>query len=270
MKPNLSFRPKMTLIASKPSQRNSLKNRVLQPTPPSQPKFIRKSDPSRSHTPDQPALLQKPPVNIPQPKFRRSITPLVHTSHNEKLSTEYFKPNENRSYISNHIIDKDDSLTIPFEVETGKPTHKAYSTIPKKPIKSFVDLKKGSFSNKQTINSKNIPFKYSKSSMLSDSFLKKNLEESTLPSRSPSPTLLPRNIKCLALSKNFKINRKDFLIEAQKNSFDKVKENKNDEIFEAPWQSILNDLDNVIKIKNDSNNLLPFDISKLSMRLVKG
>ena len=106
--------------------------------------------------------------------------------------------------------------------------------------------------------------------MLSDSFLKKNLEESTLPSRSPSPTLLPRNIKCLALSKNFKINRKDFLIEAQKNSFDKVKENKNDEIFEAPWQSILNDLDNVIKIKNDSNNLLPFDISKLSMRLVKG
>ncbi|OMJ88206.1 hypothetical protein SteCoe_9942 [Stentor coeruleus] len=241
--------------------------KLNQPKPPTQPaRFIRrKQDTSRCHTPDQGG--GKPPIQpvSQKPSYRRSLSPFINPCQKDTVCTPYFKPKENESLLSIPPIEKEDTLCMPYELVEEKlaPTRTVRTSIRNK-VRN-IDLKKGSFSKKQIVSEAILPSKRESLNTIkmgNSGFLACD-ESTTVNSRTPSPVLCaskqikvakiinhseksmlpPRNSRCMALSKNFKINKHHLVNEAEKQS--RAKSVENEEI-EAPWQSILKDLENLL------------------------
>lgn len=239
-----------------------------QPKPPTQPaRFIRrKQDTSRCHTPDQGG--GKPPIQTvsQKPSFRRSLSPFINPCQKDTVCTPYFKPKDNESLLSIPPIEKEDTLCMPYELVEEKPVpSRSVRTSIRSQVRN-IDLKKGSFSKKQIVSEAVLPSKresFNTIKMGNSGFLVGD-ESTTINSRTPSPVLCssnhnnagkigncpeksmlpPRNSRCMALSKNFKINKHHLVNEAERQS--RAKSVENEEEIEAPWQSILNDLENII------------------------
>ena len=246
----------------------------LQPKPPCQPaKFIRKrQDTSRCHTPDQGGGKPTPPVNCAKPAFRRSLSPFFQPILKEPVCTPYFKPKDPESLLSIPIIDKEDSLCLPYELtEPEKPKRVRAVRTSIRSLGRYIDLTKGIFSKKQiATDAHTAPKKENETIRLSvSSVLQGGDESTTIPSRTPSPIVPPRNNRCHALSKNFKINKQHLLSEVEKQNRSKSAEKDQNEI-EAPWQSILRDLDNVMQIKDLSPHQPSYDMPRKPVKLTRG
>jgi hypothetical protein len=232
-KPNQIKRVFVSIRDNKSEQIKKLSNSK----PPLQPsKFIRKkTETSRSHTPEQHS--SRPASIVPKTSSRKSLSPYTSASG---LLQEANIPCKNYSnLLSIHQITNEDSLCMPYELETEKPKHKPVRGSSKSALKK-VDLTPGIFSQKQIV---------------SESFSKKEKENSrfftysgfhpdestTVASRTPSPVLPPRNNRCSALSRNFKINKQIFAQEVEK-------QGKNEEV--NPWGSIMSDLEPVLSYKD--------------------
>ncbi|OMJ79606.1 hypothetical protein SteCoe_20336 [Stentor coeruleus] len=224
----------------------------IQPKPPAQPaRFIRKrTNHLKSHTPDQCGINLSTQALSQKPSYRKSISPFINQPKNNSSCTPYFKPKENESLLSITSIEKEDTLCMPYELTEEKPIPtRTIRTSINNPSKN-IDLKKGSFSKKQIVSEAGLSFKRENKNnkiMTKSGFLLCD-ESTTGASRTPSPILLPRNNRCLALSKNFKINRQHLASEADKQYRERSVE-KNEEI-DAPWISILKDLESAMQIRD--------------------
>ncbi|OMJ79084.1 hypothetical protein SteCoe_20941 [Stentor coeruleus] len=242
--------------------------KLNQPKPPTQPaRFIRrKQDASRCHTPDQGG--GKPPIQpiSQKPSYRRSLSPFINPCQKDTICTPYFKPKENESLLSIPPIEKEDVLCMPYELVEEKlvPTRTVRISI-RNQVRN-IDLKKGSFSKKQIVSEAVLPSKRESLSTIKmgSHGLMACDESTTVNSRTPSPVLCssnyikagnvgnfseksmlpPRNNRCMALSKNFKINKNHLVSEAERQN--RAKSVENEEEIEAPWQRILKDLENLL------------------------
>ena len=246
----------------------------IQPKPPSHPaRFIRKKrDSSRSSTPDQVVVVKpNPPTMIMKPTFRRSLSPFFQPVTKENIRTSYVQPKECESLLSIPSIDKEDSLCMPYELtDMEKPVRTRAKRTNIKNLCKNIDLTKGSFSKKQIISESNLSpsrIKDKENSRLSVSSILLACDQSTtIPSRTPSPILPSRNTKCHILSKNFKINKQNLVNDFEK-KIRSVSAEK--ETSEAPWQSILRDLDNVMQIKDLSPNQPVNDMPRMPVKLTR-
>ena len=89
-----------------------------------------------------------------------------------------------------------------------------------------------------------------------------NEENTTVASRTPSPNISQRNIRCQALSKNFKIKKEGLANEVERQSRGKSNEKETNE----PWVSILKDLENGITLK-DLPSFNQYQNSRVSVKL---
>ena len=89
-----------------------------------------------------------------------------------------------------------------------------------------------------------------------------NEENTTVASRTPSPNISQRNIRCQALSKNFKIKKEGLANEVEKQTRGKSSEKEGSE----PWVSILKDLENGITLK-DLPSFNQYQNSRVSVKL---
>ena len=252
----------------------AVKSKALQPKPPCQPaKFLRKTkNTSRCHTPDQDHVKPSPPVTIAKPTFRRSLSPFLQSVIKEPTSTPYFKPKDSESFLSIRIIDKEDSLCLPYELkEPKRPKRVRTMRTSVRFLGRHIDLTKGIFSTKQiTTESRSGPKKENETIRLSvNSIIQGTDESTTVASRTPSPVLHPRNNRCNALSRNFKINKQHLLGEVEKLNRSKSAEKDQYEI-EAPWESILRDLEDVIQIKELPPHQNCYDMPRSPIKLTRG
>ena len=264
---------KRVFVSIREQNNTNPSKKPLQPKPPTRPaRFIRKrQDSSRCHTPDQGGGKPNPPVAAIKPSFRRSLSPFIPPQQRETICTPYFKPKENESLLSIPPIEKEDSLCLPYELnETEKPVRRHPMRSAVRNLGRHIDLTKGIFSKKQTSNDSNSSLKVqNENSRLSGSSLLQIQDESTtVASQTPSPILPPRNTRCHALSKNFKINKQHLVSEAEKQSRAKSLEKESSD-FEAPWQSILKDLENVMQIKDLSPHQPSYDMPRLPVKLTR-
>lgn len=264
---------KRVFISIREKPPNNIPRKPLQPKPPCQPaKFIRKrQDSSRCHTPDQSGGKPTPPVTVSKPTFRRSLSPFFQPVLKETICTPYFKPKDIESLMPTPQIDKEDSLCMPYELhEVEKPVKPRNSRGQIRAIGRNIDLTKGIFSKKQNVGEMSFAArKESENSRLSVSSTLQGYDESTtIATRTPSPIVPPRNNRCHALSKNFKINKQYLVNEAEKQNRSKSTEKETYEI-EAPWQSILRDLDNAMQIKDLSPHQPSRDMPRIPVKLTR-
>ena len=253
-----------------------LPRKPLQPKPPTRPaRFIRKrQDSSRCHTPDQGGggMLNPPAIKM-KPTFRRSLSPFFQPITKETVCTPYFKPKENESLISIPPIEKEDTLCMPYElIENDKTVRTRSVRTSIRNLGRNIDLKKGSFSKKQIITESNLNSKREKEKenpkySVSSNFITCELS-TAVASRTPSPMLPSRNNRCHALSKNFKINKQNLVNEFEKQHRSRSTEKENSE-FEAPWQSILKDLENIMQIKDLSPHQPSNNIPRIPVKLTR-
>lgn len=243
---------KRVFVSIKEQTRIQTPRKPVQPKPPAQPaRFIRKKTNNlRCHTPDQNGGNQAIQTVPQKPPYRRSLSPFINIPKKDSSCTPYFKPNENDSLLSIPSIEKEDALCMPYELceEKVVPTRTVRASI--RISGKNIDLKKGSFSKKQIVSEAGLPFRRDNENnkIMTKSGFQLCDDSTTGASRTPSPVLLPRNNRCLALSKNFKINRQHLANEADKQYRERSVE-KNEEI-DAPWISILRDLESVMQIKD--------------------
>ncbi|OMJ74718.1 hypothetical protein SteCoe_26295 [Stentor coeruleus] len=240
----------------------------IQNSPQAQPsRFTRKKTYNlRCYTPDQSEINQTIKTVFQRPSYRRSLTPFSSPPKKDPICSSYSKLKENEQLFSIPTIGKVDTLCMPYELNDEKniPTRAVRTSI--RNSGKNIDLKKGSFSKKQIVSEADSPFRR-ENEIMTKSVFQLCDESTTGASRTPSPVLLPRNNRCLALSKNFKINRKHLANEAEKQFREKSMEEGGE--VDVPWISILKDLESALEIKDFTTTQCYNDRTRVPARIGK-
>lgn len=195
-------------IHEHPKQEISKKN--IHSKPPLQiSKFIKKkTETSRSHTPEQNSI--RPGSLAYKTPGRRSMSPYTTSFQDSSIPTK-----SQLSLLAMSQISNEDSYCHPYELDSEKASKQKASRIASNSKK--VDLTPGIFSQKQIVSESQLMIKKEKENSQYFTYSGFHTDEcTTVASRTPSPLLPPRNNRCSVLSRNFKINKESFANEIEK------------------------------------------------------
>ena len=201
-------------IHEHPKQEISKKN--IHSKPPLQvSKFIKKkTDTSRSHTPEQNSI--RPGSLACKMPGRRSISPYTTSFQDSSIPIK-----SQISLLAMSQISNEDSYCHPYELDSEKTSKQKHSRVSANSKKA--DLTPGAFSQKQIVSESQLVIKKEKENSQYFTYSGFHTDEcTTVASRTPSPLLPPRNNRCSVLSRNFKINKESFANEVEKCGRDSV------------------------------------------------
>ena len=184
-------------------------------------KFIKKkTDSSRSHTPEQNFI--RPGSLISKAPGRRSKSPYTTSLQDSSVQIK-----NSSSLLTMNQISNEDSYCLPYELDSVKTSKLKLSHNSSNSNQKKVDLTPGIFSQKQIISESQLIIRKEKEKEKENSqyftYPGFHIDEcTTVTSRTPSPILPQRNNRCSALSRNFKINKESFVSEVERCGRDSV------------------------------------------------